>query len=300
MADMQCCRPTNSITEHCTLLCNVIRDVDFLYPIEPNENRRIEQATEWLLNAAMIDKVSLLPDPNNTSMMCRPAWEYEEANAKLKEDYITALTRFHFIFLAFETLIKLLYRKKSNMGSPLKTQIYIKNYFPSLICPNEYTCKLYSLRKFVLRSCFLDDLSTAFRQQDSKTFRPSAGIKIVNELRNTFAHGSFIFPEPDDWRLLDNKTSSSYELQCIRTSSRLTLMTIQFLLLAYSKERNFYTFDIYDTPSYKPEDMGTDLISLIFFAHLDNGWLIKRSEENSMQQHLFEESNPAPGGFPFF
>ena len=56
------------------------------------------------------------------------------------------------------------------------------------------------------------------------------GLYVVYELRNSFAHGSIEFPEPDE----ENK-ALSYHSEMIRESSRIILLTIQMLLIAHSE-----------------------------------------------------------------
>ncbi|QTE36375.2 hypothetical protein J3L18_25085 [Mucilaginibacter gossypii] len=59
------------------------------------------------------------------------------------------------------------------------------------------------------------------------------GIQLVYQVRNNFAHGSFSFPDPEEWsmkRVIEDKM--------IRVASYITIVTAQFLMLATFKDAN--------------------------------------------------------------
>jgi len=60
---------------------------------------------------------------------------------------------------------------------------------------------------------------------------PGTGLLGVYELRNSFAHGSMEFPEPDE----DNQPVSEHA-RMVEHAARVVLISIQMLLLAHFKE----------------------------------------------------------------
>lgn len=57
------------------------------------------------------------------------------------------------------------------------------------------------------------------------------GLSVVYEIRNEFAHGSFLFPEPPDWGI----EKKALEVDIFSVASRIVLLSIQMILIAKYK-----------------------------------------------------------------
>lgn len=234
--------------EHCFLLSGLMAE---MYKAPPRSSGAHDDgwswfsAGDWLKLAAGVQKVEIDTSRfDETVMWCNSAWAYESKRSELLSQFATRLTTFNFVWGSLETVIKII--KPPYVPSSIKKRanaidnaiFYLKNEDARFLRIPLYDDTLARLRLVLRTSSQYKDLVREFKI-DSFRSVPGLGAHIIRIIRNDFAHGSATFPEPDDWESKDVLNSELRHLDLIETSSRLTLFTIQMLLLAYFKNSHF-------------------------------------------------------------
>jgi len=96
---------------------------------------------------------------------------------------------------------------------------------------------------------------------DSYLDNTGKALAMIRIIRNDFAHGSYSFPEPDDWSSSKCLKSSSH-VKKVNISSRLILLTIQMLLISFFKDERFSVLKWGTSDSY------VDIIEELYTVHL--------------------------------
>jgi len=220
---------------------------------------------DWLLLAASISSVevdSFKHDPG--SYLCGAAFEYEDAQAELRKAFVERLTIFGFVWSALEAAIDVINPPPlpGDKGKIRRACRHLENYF----CTREPVAGLsQEVTRFRLIAQECVGLDAVERRMGSvgDTGASGLGLYLVYVLRNQFAHGSIVFPEPD----LDNRPVSPHR-DLIECATRIILMQIQMLLVATLSDR--------DEPVYCPWLNGVDddeapLGMVLLACHLTHG-----------------------------
>jgi len=222
------------IKQHCILAAKSIIEVsgtrdNSAAPFKGNSGKTAEMAYDWIMNAASIETISLDPDPDNGTMMCRPAWEYAETRGKLLEQFMARFVRFNFIWTGFEILTDLISPK--NDGARKKTAtILLRDHYDPLPRIGEFDPVLECFKCHIRDSHLFNTSLKEFCETDDCTTSGIA-IHVCSTLRNSFAHGSLHMPEPNDWNWPTRSNSDEHVLRTIGLASRLMLLSIQMLLV---------------------------------------------------------------------
>lgn len=193
---------------------------------------------------------------------CGPAVDYEISKSEFHSNLIHSLTCFNFIWSGFEAYLDTLSlpsspdkRKRgkiSNVNYFLK-EIYINNY----TIPDDYTETILYLKKMLQLNPWYKDAYNSFNASNYES-NELIGLKIVYSIRNKFAHGNFIFSEPEGYNTilpLDNFI--------IQASSRIVLLTLQMLLMALTDDLDFKIAQLHEVP-----EKGVDATEFLHKMHL--------------------------------
>ena len=233
------------LQEHCARLSDVLKALwqqDISTLVKDEEAYRYGAAADWLELAAGVCKVDVLTGRfDNSLMYCSSAREYENARSDLLTRLATELTVFSFAWCALETVSKLVdppsipadQRSTGANGLIDRVIFFIK---PLSSLP-KYRIVLSAVER-VLTS---HPRFAALLQKDplsSHMGESGVGLDFVRRVRNDFAHGSASLPMPDvcshGWC-----GRRSTEPDLIRLSTRIVLFTIQMLLCAFYRGKNF-------------------------------------------------------------
>ena len=168
--------------------------------------------------------------------MCRPAYEYEIAKQEVHNEVVHELIYFNFIWSGLEILITDMKLNECpyQKGKINSACLFLKGNYSSFEPLIEYKKLIDQLKYYIIKNKY-KKLLNRFERNDCVS-TAGLGIYVINKLRNEFAHGDFVFPEPQDWNI---DLEKPYEKEIINTSSRIILMTVQMLMIAYYKDKNY-------------------------------------------------------------
>ncbi|WP_456272635.1 hypothetical protein [Bacillus sp. AK031] len=214
-----------TIQEHAWKLCLVFEAIH----IQTCDDRWVH-ISEWLQMASGVRSVEIDTQYYNTSnLFCGVAMDYEDSRSKLWSDFCVELTTFNFLWGSLESLIEEITPATETDSKPSFGKIFLKeNYKGSPI--NKYICELDYLKKLVSYSNFAS-MDKILNKRVIRTKNSGTGLHIVSKLRNLFAHGAVSLPHPDEF-----EDQVKINLSVIRHSSRIVLLTIQMLLIAFFRK----------------------------------------------------------------
>lgn len=233
------------------------------YFIAHNQNYD-DYIASWFRIASGIEETRYISDKfDDLVVLCRPAIEYEDAKSNFHSKLITELTRFNFIWGGFEAYYDLLEipscpdnRKR---GIANNVSYFLGTAFPSRFqILRHYSDVVNNLRDRITLTPSYGKASEIFIA-DNCTKAELLGLKAVYKLRNSFAHGSIKFSEPEDWSV-----SKPYDLQIILASSRLLLLTMQMLLLANASANDLEA----EIPKFNEIEFGPKAFDFLSQMHL--------------------------------
>jgi hypothetical protein len=208
-------------------------------------------AADWLRIAASIDRVTMdITRFDESVLYCGAAWEYESKRNELLTRLVTKLSVFNFIWGGLETVIKTIspdhldielakkLRRKNEVVD--RAILFLKHEYDPMPRLSLYDEMVFQLRQLLSQHPSYSEFSRFFRE-DEITSISGLGFHIVRKIRNDFAHGSAKLPEPSNWGESGAKvtTSEQIHLDVIEISSRILLLTIQMLLLAFYNPPSF-------------------------------------------------------------
>lgn len=181
---------------------------------------------------------------------CSPAYEYEIEKQELYQRLVKEITLFSYLYSGLEGVLTSLELPKCphQRGKINSATYYLKKEFPTWSLPIAYYDK-------VVRLCEI-----LFQQSFDKNYKLSSelgacvsihglGLKLLYKIRNKIMHGDFFFPEP-----LDHSFILPFQPEIINLCSRLVLMTVQMLFLAYRKGDYIEELQIYNSSIIYFED----------------------------------------------
>lgn len=166
--------------------------------------------------------------------LCESADDYDTEKQKIDQAVVNELVVFSFIWFGFEALINEL-RLPVNKKFPGKVNsatYFLKHSFDQLnISFSGFQCLLEKMQRLVGNSSFEEEVKysvLAKSKTNEYTSLSGIGLQMVYQIRNKLVHGSFSFPEPQDWSF-----KKVVEPAVIKMSSYITLITCQKLLISY-------------------------------------------------------------------
>lgn len=200
-------------------------------------SRDWDPVAEWLSVAGSLEGVSLNSAKLNPSFgWCSQADEFDMAREDLMTGFVRDLTLFSFCWGALESALKIIEPPRqpeaAKRGRIREACYYLRDKFSSrsaLVGLND------ELSRFRVAACeCLGSERVERRFSEELAFGSQAiGLYAVYELRNDFAHGSLVFPMPDE----ENRPISEHSTM-VQSASRIVLLQLQMLLLACSDESN--------------------------------------------------------------
>lgn len=204
----------------------------------------IENVLDWLKLSSSVDSITIdTAKYDNAIFYCGTALDYENAKSSLMSFLTTELVRFHFAWGALESLVTEFippkkieqfgkinalcgYLKKSNLKDLLPTG-YIEEYYHLV----ELMEKTFQYTQDINAIVFPTTIGGS-----KKNHIDSVGIGVysVYRIRNKFAHGSMVFPEPEDYG-----DGAELNKELIVVATRIVLMTIIMLLVNDVKNDDF-------------------------------------------------------------
>jgi hypothetical protein len=248
------------IDEHAWRLSNFFTSLYF----HESEDQEWLHMSEWLHMASSIVNVDI------------DSTRFDRSDMDIFEIYCSAvsrsnvwakhcmeLSRFNFIWGCLEYVIKRITPtetggSKVNLGCNYLTKFYDKKPI------KEYEYYLEAL-KTTLQDSYtqLVDLNAELKKiKDQKWSYVCEGLFIISKVRNLFAHGALPLPTFED----EIEDAETYKIVTI--SSKIILLTIQMLLLAYFKEDDF--IDSSFVPIESKRGKKIKIISYLKFLHLPN------------------------------
>ena len=184
-------------------------------------------------------------------MMCRPAFEYEDAKQELHNEVVNQLTIFLYVYSGFEAILNnsnitpcKKVRGKIN-AAKYHIKINFSTYNRSLPLYQESISLLLSL--IDQKDSDYQTLKKSF-SLDSCTDINGVGLKVVYKIRNLFAHGSFSFPEP-----LGHTYMIPVQPEIIKLSIRILLLSSQMIMIANSNNET-RKIELYNSEVIEPSE----------------------------------------------
>lgn len=161
--------------------------------------------------------------------MCQPAYEYEVEKQSLYQRLVTEITLFSYLYSGLEGIISTLDLPKcpNQNGKINAASFYLKSSFTALSNPILNYSETVKLCEIMYRHSFDSEYSIFSELQQCVSLQ-GFGLKLLYRMRNKIMHGDFFFPEP-----LEHS-----QPEIVNLCSRLVLMTVQMLVLAY--RRGYY------------------------------------------------------------
>ncbi len=225
--------------EHCYHLSFLIGNLEWQW-----SGPSLTRVSDWLHIASGITSIGFDSARfDHGSVYCGSASDYNEAKSAIMSDLVLELARFNFIWGGLEILVDSLktedhpkHKGKINRAcyllktryepaSPLPFYSDLVSILRDLICQLPHYD---SLEKDVSKS-----LNDRFAIQ-SHVGISGIGLFVVYRIRNGFAHGTLCFPEPEDYSWV-----KPLDVQLTKISSRLVLLSMQMMVLAFLEEETF-------------------------------------------------------------
>ena len=212
----------------------VLHDLSMHYPCD------------WFGIASRIENVDydIWKYQMDTMGLCEPADEYDTEKQKIDQSVVNELVIFSFIWFGFESLLNELNlpKNKNFPGKINSATFFLKNSFdPSCEIFAGYNCLVAKLKDLVANSSFEEEVKYSVLRKavpNDYTSLSGIGLQMVYQIRNKFVHGSFSFPQPQDWSF-----KKVVEPKVIKLSSYITLISCQMLLYAQYKEEDITIYD---------------------------------------------------------
>jgi hypothetical protein len=203
---------------------------------EPKLGCEWASVAEWLQIVASVKSVDLdIIQYDSGFGNCFYPDEYALSCEELLKHFVTRITIFNFAWGALESFINIIKPPKNPEKSKrgkirdacylMKLFFHAKQMLPFLL--EETACFRFSAQK-----CFGHQNVEMLFKDTSSIGLPGIGLFCVYELRNSFAHGSLSFPQPDE----ENSPLSSHNCIMVDHATRVVLISLQMLLLAYFKD----------------------------------------------------------------
>lgn len=210
----------------------------FMCLYELDKPYKFQSSYSWLDVASRIEQVKYNGYLYDYSMgFCRD--DYSDAIHQLNNKLLPELVFFNFAYCGLESLITTLEIHDSRKpGKILSATKYISKHFEPLNIRLKYyeECILHLKSLLSKKNILTKEKYTSekvFATTENTSFH-GVGLSVIYKIRNDFAHGSFLFPEPEDFSF-----EKPFEIDIYATASRVVLLSYQILLMAFYKTCNF-------------------------------------------------------------
>ncbi|NOY72801.1 MAG: hypothetical protein GXP14_10565 [Gammaproteobacteria bacterium] len=216
-----------SLKKHCSNLFSVLGETEYVTDWM--------SVAEWLQLAASVKSVDIDIIQHDPGFgMCSAADEYSMSSETLLNEFASGIVKFNFVWGALESSLNIIkppnHPDQTKRGKIRNACYFLEKYFHSkLMLPFlvEETAKFRSTAQM----CFGYQRVEERFKKAGQVGLPGVGLFGVYELRNSFAHGSMEFPEPDE----ENQPVSEHA-NMLEHATRIVLISIQMLLLAHFKD----------------------------------------------------------------
>lgn len=252
--------PLEDISFHSYQLSKVVRELDVDGDL----------AAAWLEVASGIISVDFdSARYDYCALLCSPIGKYEAERTELLSRLVHQLTVLNFVWGALEETIRLIdppdhprYRGRINSACYYLMCEYGNSKLPY------YDDVLCQLQATLLKIDYYREHAKEFKLK-SHVDHSGVGISVVYKIRNHFAHGTLVMPNPD---MEEDRDEPELDIELVELSSRIVLMTIQMLLLARIKDNN------YEIDELRIDIDGTTLREHIRLIHVLNSNYINKDQ----------------------
>lgn len=212
---------------HCGNIARVLAAIE--------DARGWENVIDWLFIGASVTAVHVDTVQNDPGFgCCSSADEFLDSREQLLQSFVTRLSVFTFVWGALEAALEMIkppkHPDKSKRGKIRNACYYIARYFEFRPAVQQLAEEVDAFRSSA-SACFgYESVETRFSAADDVGLA-GLGLFVVYELRNSFAHGSLVFPMPDE----ENRPISKHS-DLVDHATRIALLTLQMLLLAHFDE----------------------------------------------------------------
>ncbi|MDE0711378.1 MAG: hypothetical protein OXH60_04495 [Rhodospirillales bacterium] len=242
------------LREHVKRMCTVANYLSHL-----GTANELQTIAESLHLAASLDDLFADTDLDGSSLYCRPAADFEEANSEVAAKYIASVIVFNFVWIAYEAAVEVASTRAENKkrlgkgarGRDILLRIMGDKCFPYL-------------RESVIEAINLSASSAIEHNNDEmlRLFSVRATAAIAAEhlrcFRNAVTHGT-VKPDPEDWG--DESRYCADEDPALRqfhVNIRITLILIQLIIrnqldpndeiAVWQFSPELYEFHLHDEP----------------------------------------------------
>lgn len=213
------------IADHCVFLVTALANTRHIV--------EWENVADWLQLASSVKSIDIDVIQHDLGFgYCSAADEYSMSRETLLKEFVTALVVFQFVWGGLESalnVINLPGRCGTRRGKISDACFYLGGDFQGKSSLPHLHEEALNFRS-AAQECFgYHRVEERFAR--ATEYGAGAGLFGVYELRNAFAHGSMEFPEPDE----ENRPISAHA-GMVRHATRVTLISLQMLLLAYFRE----------------------------------------------------------------
>ncbi len=158
--------------------------------------------------------------------------EYVQQKQKLHDELILELVIFNFIYSGLECLLGSLRLPACphQRGKIASASFFMKENFDNQYVPIKYYIGLGGVLRKLLRKYFGEEYEQYFEETECASIS-SLALRAIYKLRNHLVHGTFFFPEPEEW-----SAEKPLDTQIINVSTRLLLLSLQMITMAYCKQ----------------------------------------------------------------
>lgn len=216
-----------------------------------------DQVSDWLHLSCGVSNVDVITARFDQSVLwCSNVAAFENERSKEFSTLTTAIVRFQFIWCAVESLIEVIekkskLKKREDQGKISWACAFLKTAQikqPPMI-RTSYTSILSSYERAILNDNYFLKLITDNNGFSRRVGYFGMGLNSVYKIRNAFAHGSLQLLRHDRVPFFEGDTDT----ELIDLSSRIVLLTIQMLILAFLG-RNDFEIEVFDLLEIEVED----------------------------------------------
>ena len=180
---------------------------------------------------------------DNALFMCRPAYEYEVERQELYHRLVREITLFSYLYSGLEGVLSSLKTSPcpTRKGKINAACYYLQASFPKWSAPISHYCSATRLCETLYQHSFDGKYSLANELNECVSIH-GLGLRLLYKIRNAIMHGDFFFPEP-----LEHSVTLPFQPEIINLCSRLVLMTVQMLFIAYRNDNYIEELQIYNS-----------------------------------------------------
>jgi hypothetical protein len=205
-----------------------------------------DHVIDWLFIGASVTAVHV--DTTQSDMgfgYCSSTDEFFASREQLLQSFVTRLSVFTFAWGALEAALEIIrppqHPDKSKRGKIRNACHYMARYFEFRPAVQRLAEEVDAFRSSAAACFGYRSVETRFSTAGDVGL-PGLGLFVVYELRNSFAHGSLVFPMPDE----ENRPISKHS-DLVDHATRIVLLTLQMLLLAHfdeSEEKVYFSWSL--------------------------------------------------------